>query len=251
MCAPSVPRVPKPKKIDPYKGVDADPDVYRAAQALGFNKVDSTSEMRKINQYLIDERFDTEKKNKTFRKAFKQLRKEGIIGGKNTERTSQELEMVYERQLQVEADRYQRKEDKRFDAYQRKEDKRLEKYQETQDKVIAKNQRLFDKEQKAFDKAQKAASKQAKKENKALIKAMMDQPIYSPQQARLPEVQPPSQELVAPPPAPAPKPLETITPPPPPELVQTQDNNLVIVQQQESVRDRQQRASRGTSSLSN
>lgn len=244
------PKVPKPPKINPFKNVSADPDVARAKTALGFNKIDSGKEMRQVNQYLIDERFDTEKKDKSFKKAFKSLKRDGIID-KDEKRTSAELDMVYEREMEMEADAYQRKEDKRFDAYQRREDKRLEKYEEAQDKLIAKNQKLFDKEQKGFEKAQKKAAKQAKADNEALIQAMMDQPIYSPQQARLPEVQPPPQEFVAPPEAPAPKPLETITPPPPPELVQTQDNNLVIVQQQESVRDRQQRASRGTSSLSN
>ena len=108
-----------------------------------------------------------------------------------------------------------------------------------------KNQRKMQRQQ---IRSQKQMQRQADKSQKEMMEAMMDQPIYSPQQARLPEVQYKAKAPAPMPVAPTPPPQMNISAAPVPELVNT-GNPMGIVRQSSTARSRTRQRTRGTSSL--
>ena len=81
-----------------------------------------------------------------------------------------------------------------------------------------------------------------------MMEEMMNQPMYSPQQAALPKVQYKPKEAKPMPAQPAPAPSMNITPAPAPELVNT-GNQMGIVKQSSTARTRSRMRTRGTSIL--
>lgn len=96
--------------------------------------------------------------------------------------------------------------------------------------------------------AQKELQEMADRRQQEMLEEMMNQPIYSPQQAALPKVQYNAKTPKPMPAQPAPPPAMNISPAPVPELVNT-GNPMAIVKQSNTARTRARIRTRGTSTL--
>ena len=128
---------------------------------------------------------------------------------------------------------------------QARQTKRMTKRAERQaDKQLAKTQRFQEKQLKQQQKfARESELRQAE-----IMEKMLDQPTYSPRQAALPVVQYKAKTPDPMPVAPAPPPQMNISPAPAPELV-NMGNQMGIVRQSQTARQRSRRRTRGTSQL--
>ena len=75
----SAPKPPKPKEVNPYEGMDSDPMFYRAQKDLGISKVDKAEESRRVRERMFELQAQDERVDKQFRKAEKQLYKDGML----------------------------------------------------------------------------------------------------------------------------------------------------------------------------
>ena len=51
----SSPSPPKPAKVNPYQGMNADPRFYEAQQALGISNPNDADEIARINDYIFEQ----------------------------------------------------------------------------------------------------------------------------------------------------------------------------------------------------
>ena len=241
----SAPKPPSPKKVNPYEGMTSDPDFYAAAQQLGINSVDKDSEVRRVREQMIKNTAEAERNSKSFRRAEKQLYKEGILtkekGQKRQDATNSdfELQKIYDRQYDNEAAKADRQ-------YQKSIDKQTAKYEKQQKQAQKQAQAQFDKQMAAQKESQDAMAAQQKE----LMEQMMNQPVYSAKQAALPAVQYQPETPDPMPVAPAPPPAMNIQSAPPPELTNI-GNQMSIVRQSSTAKQRSRRRTRGTSTLRN
>ena len=226
----------------------ADPEFAAEAKRLGYSNPNKEHEVRAIRESLYKQEAARERNDETFRKAEKQLYKEGILtkdvdmsslskadkraykqaqkeatgskkGWKNQTNTNSEsdLQRIYQRQAEIQGDRenkeYQKQLKKQYDQ-------------------------------------QQADQKAMADENRKLMEEMMNQPIYSAKQAALPTVQYKAPDPEPMPVAPAPPPAMAINPTPAPQLTNI-GNQMSIVKQNATSRARAARRTRGTSSLRN
>ena len=209
----SSPSPPKPKKINPYAGVSSDADVYRAQQALGINKVKKDKHKRRIDEWLLNERWDKESERSTFNNAYRTQMREGNIGRKDRTQWALDQALGAEQTL----------------IFDRQAEEQTAELNERYEKMSA--------EQKA-----------SADEQRAFMEEMMNQPVYQAKQAMPISVEKPkvNNDPLLPAPA-APMPMN-IAPPPAPELTEA-SNRMAIVRTPKSTKTRQRRATRGTSSL--
>ena len=212
----TAPKPPSPKKVNPYEGMTSDPEFAKAAAALGYTKVNKDSEVRAVKEYLYKQTLQREREDKTFKKAEKQLRKEGLID-KEDRMSEWYINKVYDRQTSNAA---------------KKEQKQYQKQLQAQSDEFV------------------AAQQEQAEAQKKLMEEMMNQPIYSAKQAALPPVQYKAPTPEPMPVAPAPPPAMNISPTPPPTLTNV-GNQMSIVRQNSTTKARQSRRTRGTSSLTN
>ena len=205
----SSPSPPKPKKVNPYQGINTNPEILRAQQDLGINKIKKDKHMARINQQVIYNRYDDAMEDKYFARAAKDL----------------DFEDGVEKQSDIDR------------IYSRMEENAYERQSEEQQEQLDEQYQRMRKDQLAD------AEKQQE-----LMKEMMNQPVYQPRQAMPTIVQKPEvkNDPLLPAPA-APMPMN-IAPPPAPELTAAQ-NKMAIVRTPQSTKARQRRATRGTSSL--
>ena len=132
-------------------------------------------------------------------------------------------------------------------------DKQIKAQERATRKATKQAQRQAAKDAKALaasDAANQLAMEEAAEAQRQMMEDMMNQPVYMPRQQGMPTVQKPmaKQNPILPAPA-APSPMN-IGAPPPPELTAA-SNKMAIVRTPKSTRQRQRRATRGTSSLIN
>jgi hypothetical protein len=212
MCSP---KVPTPKKINPYEGLASDIDTKRAMDALGIDKIKKDGHKRKVDQFLLNERWDKEFNRKSFIRAYRTGINSGEIEG--GDRTAWALNQTLGEEESFLSTQYSKDQAKKL-RKQYKKDQR---------------------------KGRKATAEQNKR-----MEELMNQPVYMPQQGAPPMVQKPQQKFNPILPAPvAPNPMQ-IGPPPAPELATT-GNRMAIVRTARSTQARSRRATRGTSKLTN
>jgi hypothetical protein len=211
----SAPSPPKPKKMNPYAGVSSNADIYRAQQALGIDKVKKDKDKRRIDEWLLNERWEKESTRSTFNNAYRTQMREGNIGRKDRtqwaldQALGAEQTLIYDRQADEQSDQLQAQYDQ-----------------------------------------SRADQKEAAEAQQKLMEEMMDQPVYMPKQQGMPMVQKPEVRNDPLLPAPAPNTPMSIAAPPPPEMTRAQ-TNMAIVRTPRSTQARSRRATRGTSRLTN
>ena len=211
----SSPSPPKPKKVNPYAGVNSDVDVYRAQKALGIDKIKKDKHMVRINRYLLNERWEKEGQRGSFENSLQKAQGQGLITP--GDRSDWALEQVLN-----------------FEEERRYEAQRKEQQQQLKDQ---------------YDQTRKDQKEDAEAQRE-LMEEMMNQPVYMAQQAPSPQVQAPSVDQEPLMPAPAVNTPMSIDAPPAPELTTT-GNKLAIVRTPKSTQARKRKATRGTSSLTN
>lgn len=327
MSAPKPP-TPKKVKVNPYAGMTSDPEFAKAAEELGYTNVNKDHEVAAVKEYMFKNTVEDERRDKVFRKAEKQLYKEGILEtndpftdkqswkehyikqnnleGDNAQNqankaykeqvakrgknfiysddtdTDWELQKIYDRMYDIESNQATKKANK--DIKQQAAD-----YRKAQNKAAKKtnkqNKQMMIKQIKAQNKAQKKANAQSKAlmskqitaqkqaaklantnnqkqlrqqqkaqqdmfdQQQALMEEMMNQPVYSAQQAALPQVQYKAKTPQAMPAAPAPPPAMNIQAAPAPQMTNV-GSQMSIVRQSSTAKQRSRRRTRGTSSLS-
>jgi hypothetical protein len=260
----------KPKPINQYAGVTSNPDVAEAQKAIGIKNVDSDNDMREINEWILNKRYEEQYKDDYWYQA-----QEDIAGDDYDDDwrpSSGQLDQINARayDYQVQAETQSNNQmlidiQEGFAAETQKQQDRMIKAQERQNRINNREAKQL------FRKNKKETRRQTKKQNaivaerdrvnqenmdkaaaaqQAMMEEMMNQPVYMPRQAALPTVQKPmpKQNPILPAPA-APSPMN-IGPPPAPELTLA-NNKMAIVRTPKSTRARQRRATRGTSSLIN
>lgn len=277
MCGASPPKPPKVKKINPFQGAMSDPRVARAASELEIRDISNDDDMRRVTEFINKEDFELERDDRNFREAERQLYAEGALSGlremdglydgKRTDRqirfkqkhlrefgedadwkyaygqenfkyeNQADLQKVYDRQAEIETDRYNEKADNKL--------KRTEKrYIQQQKNQTKKNNAELDKRQEQM----LIAQREAEDRQADLMREMANQPVYQPRQAALPKVQAKPKTPKPMPVAPAPPPTMSISTAPAPELVNV-GNPMNIVKQSSTSRSRARGRNKGTSSL--
>ncbi len=275
----SAPKPPTPQKINPYAGVAADPRINRARQELGMDSIENDDDMRKIQRYLLEQDFETERGDENFRLAERQLMEEGLLtnSGKTQyfdikERDlndkQRRLKNQYLKKHGDDADwRYGlanmgRSYDDQQDmqrVFDRVYEIETEQAQAESDKVIKKQTNKYNRQQKKAAKANRkmmkqmqadqiAAQERSAEQQREMMEEMMNQPVYSAKAAALPTVQAKPRMPEPRPVAPAPPPQMSISPAPAPELVNI-GNPMGIVRQSQTARSRSRQRTKGTSSL--
>ena len=211
----SAPSPPKPKKINPYAGVSSNADIYRAQKALGIDKVKKDKDKRRIDEWLLNERWEKESTRSTFNNAYKTQMRGGNIGRKD--RTQWALDQVLGAEQTL--------------IYDRQSDENTAQLQTQYDQS-------------------RADQKEASEAQQKLMEEMMNQPVYMPKQQGMPMVQKPEVRNDPLLPAPAPNTPMSIAAPPPPEMTRAQ-TKMAIVRTPRSTQARSRRATRGTSRLTN
>ena len=261
---------PKAQKVNPYSGVTADPNVAEAQAALEIKNVNSDNDMRQINEWILNKRYEEQYKDDYWYQA-----QEDIAGDDYDDDwrpSSGQLDQInaraYDYQVQSETESSNQMLidiQEGFAAETQKQQNKMIKEQRQQNKQnIRANNKLFRKNKKEArkttarqnaivaerDRVNQESMDKAAAAQQAMMEEMMNQPVYMPRQAALPTVQKPmpKQNPILPAPA-APSPMN-IGPPPAPELTSA-NNKMAIVRTPKSTRARQRRATRGTSSLIN
>ena len=212
MC--SAPKVKTPK-VNPYVGMTSDPKFASAAKELGISNVNNEDEVRRINEYIMQQDIDRAARDPNFNPARDQLLEEGVL------KPEDKLDAWYLSQVQ---DRM---------------------YTNTADQAYADQKAETDQGMQDFkDMMSEQSEAQAE-----MMEKMMNAPKYMARQAPLAPVTAP---VVTPEPIPVAPPtprMEIQKAPPAPELT-TSPQNMAIVKQSASSRSRQRLRSRGTSLLS-
>ena len=117
----SAPKPPTPKKVNPYEGLTSDPEFAKAAEELGYTSVNKDHEVAAVKEYMLKSTIDDERRDKAFRKAEKQLYKDGTLeyaegtkgkqGRIDSSDTEWELQKIYDQMY----DNDQAKADKAYD----------------------------------------------------------------------------------------------------------------------------------------
>ena len=286
------PKPPKMRKVNQYEGLDSDPEFYAAMQELGISKVNKAEEVRRVKSHLLAKDVAASRNDKTFRKAEKQLYKEGILtfdddstgleGRVANTNTEGELQKIYDRMYDIESNQATKKANK--DIKQQAAGFRRDQNQAAK-KSNKQNKQMMNKQIKAQNQAQKKANAQSKAmlnkqiqaqkqsaklantnnqkqlrqqqkaqqqmfdQQQAMMEEMMNQPVYSAQQAALPQVQYQARTPEPMPAAPAPPPAMNIQAAPAPQMTNV-GSQMSIVRQSSTAKQRSRRRTRGTSSLS-
>jgi hypothetical protein len=184
----SSPSPPKARKVNPYQGINANPEIFRAQQQLGINKIKKNKHLAKINEQVFKNRVDDAMGDKYFRRAARDL------DINNIDKQS-EMDRIY---AQVDKNTYE--------SQSRDQQKQLEEQYERM-------------------RADQLAD--AKTQQK-LMEEMMNQPVYMPKQQQMPVVQAPRRQQEPMLPAPAPNTPMSIAAPPAPELTNTGNRMAII-----------------------
>lgn len=248
MCS-SPPKPPKFEKVDTfqaYKQHSRYDEFMKESGTTGFN---SDNDVKNFNRWLLKDTFETESKDETFVKAFNELINKGnLTGVQNIDYTSKEAKQFRKQYQQTGKKGNWRTSFARqnFDFsddqdLQRVYDRQFEIRQSAvQDEI---NARLDEQNQGFLDQQEKQA-----RQNKRLMKEMMDQPQFTARQAALPKIQYKAKAPDPVPAQPAPPPVMNISPAPAPELVNI-GNQMGIVKQSSTARSRSRQRTRGTASL--
>ena len=184
----SSPSPPKPKKTNPYTGINTDPEIYRAQQDLGINKIKKDKHMARINQQVIYNRFDDGMEDEYFAQAAKDLDFDSV-------------------EKQSDLDRiYNRMEENQYNAQSEDQQNQLE-------------------EQYQRMRKDQLADAESQRE---LMEEMMNQPVYMPKQQSMPTVQKPQVINDPILPAPAPNTPMSIEAPPAPELTMSNNRMAIV-----------------------
>jgi len=184
----SSPSPPKAKKVNPYTGINSDPEIYRAQQDLGINKIKNDKHMGKINNQIILNRYSDGMGDPDFKRAAKDL------DFRSVDKQS-ELDQIYARMEE--------------NTYEEQNKAQQEQLEEQYERMRA-------------DQLEDAAKQQE------LMEEMMNQPVYMPQQGAPPMVQKPQAENSPILPAPvAPSPMQ-IGAPPAPELTAAANKMAIV-----------------------
>lgn len=209
------PKPPKPKKINPYQGMSSNADIKRAMDALGIDKLKKDGQKRKVDEWLLNERWEKESTRSTFNNAYRAQMRGGNIGRKDRTQWALDQALSAEQTL----------------IYDRQADEQSKQLQTQYDQT-------------------RADQKEAAEAQQKLMEEMMNQPVYMPRQQGMPMVQKPEVRNDPLLPAPAPNTPMSIAAPPPPEMTRAQ-TNMAIVRTPRSTQARSRRATRGTSRLTN
>ena len=184
----SSPSPPKPRKTNPYTGINTDPEIYRAQQDLGINKIKKDKHMARINQQVIYNRFDDGMEDEYFAQAAKDLDFDSV-------------------EKQSDLDR----------IYNRMEENQYNSQSEDQQKQLEEQYQRMRKDQLADAESQRE-----------LMEEMMNQPVYMPKQQSMPTVQKPEVQNDPILPAPAPNTPMSIEAPPAPELTKSNSRMAIV-----------------------
>jgi hypothetical protein len=187
-------------------------------------------------EYLIKKQKQGRKESKEALKT--EFAEKGGYYGRSTD-TDWEVQKIYDQMYDNESAKADKK-------YQKNLQKQAKEYQKQQEAAMAQSQAQFD-EQMA---AQKLAQDEMAAQQKELMEQMMNQPVYSAKQAALPSVQYQPETPDPMPAAPAPPPAMNIQSAPPPEMTNI-GNQMSIVRQSSTAKQRSRRRTRGTSTLRN
>ena len=184
----SSPYPPKPKKTNPYTGINTDPEIYRAQQQLGIGKIKKDKHMARINEQVLVNRYDDGMEDPYFAQAAADLN----FGSVDKQ---SELDRIYAR---MEENKYnQQSEDQQFQLQEQYERMRAD--------------QLADAER-----------------QQELMEEMMNQPVYMPKEGAPPLVQKPAAKNEPLLPAPvAPAPMQ-IGAPPTPELTESANKMAIV-----------------------
>lgn len=184
----SSPSPPKPKKTNPYQGINTDPEIYRAQRQLGINKIKKDKHMAKINQQVLVNRYDDGMDDPYFAQAAADL------DFRSVDKQS-ELDRIYARM---------------------EENKYNEQSADQQSQLESQYERM---------RADQLADAETQRE---LMEEMMNQPVYMPKEGPPPLVQKPAAENEPLLPAPvAPAPMQ-IGAPPAPELTESASKMAIV-----------------------
>ena len=239
----SSPSPPKPKKLNPYAGINSDPEILRAQQQLGIDKIKKDKHMVKINEQILKNRVEESRQDPLFVKA------QADLGIASLDKQS-EIDRVYSRMElntyndQTAAGNAQMSSMQADFAAQSAV--QAQQMQDSQAAQLAAQQAMM-----AGQYDQMRADQLADAEaQRAFMEEMMNQPVFMPKQQAPPAVMRPAKQQEALLPAPAPNTPMSIDTPPAPELTNA-GNKMAIVRTPKSTQARKRKATRGTSSLIN
>ena len=195
--------------------MSSDADIKRAMDAIGIKKLKKDKDKRKVDEWLLNERWDKESQRKPFQKALKNSIRDGVID--KNDRTQWALDQTLGAESAI--------------LYDRQSKKQQDQLQGQYDQMRADQQASSEAQQK-------------------MMEEMMNQPVYMPKQQGMPMVQKPQVKDDPLLPAPAPNTPMSIAAPPAPELTTT-GNRMAIVRTPRSTQARKRRATQGTSNLTN
>lgn len=257
----SAPKPPTPKKVNIYEGMTSDPEFAKAAKELGYTSVNKDYEVAAVKELMLKNTAELERKDKSFRKAERQLYKEGLLETNDPFTDKKSWKDHYIQKNNLKGKKGQKAANQAYKAevaergknfiYADDTDTEFE-LQKIYDRMATneanKENRQFqkglDKQIKAIEKGQK---KQAKQQQK-LMEEMMNQPVYSARQADVMPVQYKAKAPEPMPAAPAPPPAMNINPTPPPEMTNI-GSQMSIIRQSSTASQRSRRRTRGTSTL--
>ena len=78
----SAPKPPSPPKINQFAGYDTDPRIREVADQLGIGKLDSSKDIRRVNEEIFRQDYQQYREDPGFRSAERALIKQGILPGK-------------------------------------------------------------------------------------------------------------------------------------------------------------------------
>ena len=184
----SSPSPPRQKKVNPYQGVNTNPEILRAQKDLGINKIKNDKHMVKINEQVIINRYNDGMDDPAFKAAAKEL------DFRSVDKQS-EIDAIY---AQMEKNTYDQQS------------------KDQQDQLNEQYERM---------RADQLADAEAQRE---LMEEMMNQPVYQPRQTTPMVVKKPDVKNEPLLPAPAPQTPMNIAPPPAPELTATQNEMAIV-----------------------
>ena len=231
-----------------------DPEFAAAAKELGIYKVEDEEQVQKIKTHLFQKDLAIDRRDETFRKAEKQLYKEGVLTQDKTVDTISDRRKKEYKKMQIEATGskkgWKEMANKDLLAKSTNTQKELQTIYDRQAEI--ENKKTVKESQKYQKQLQKEANKFMKKQNKKQQEALdklMNAPKFTAQQAPTAPVMPPVEQpdpMPVAPPTPQPMAIQAA---PPPQLT-TSQNSMGIVRQGSTARARTRRSSRGTSRLS-
>ena len=258
----SFPKAPKPKQVNPFEGMTSDPKFAEAAGQLGYTTVNKDHEVAEVRTQMTKNTVADERRDPYFRKAERQLYREGILTtndpfydkqswkahyiDKNNltgKKAKKQANQAYRAEVAEGGKNFMHVDDTDTDWELQKIYNRAADIETKQE-----NKKYNSRLEKRADKFLRQQEKTAK-ENRELMEELMNQPMYQPRQAAMPSVQYKAKTPDPMPVAPAPPPTMNITPAPAPELV-NMGNPMGIVKQSKTARSRSRQRTRGTSSLS-